>query len=467
MSLRLKFAVAMVALAAGATIAVGLVSYVSTERRLRDEVDASLVAAAERVFAAPRTPLGRGPLPGSDDDGDDFGRIRSLTQILVQVVASDGTVVRAPRSGLLPVSERDIEMATSVEIEAPVRLDVVIDGEPFRVLTVDLEGGVAQFARSLAETERLLDSIRNRTVGIVVVSSALAALLGVLIAQQVTRRLIRLTEAATAVAESGDLEVSVPVEGNDETSRLGRAFNEMLASLASSRRSQRQLVQDAGHELRTPLTSLRTNVAVMQRFEQLSPQSRAQLLADLESETRELTELVNEIVELATEQRDDEPVVPVELGGLAESVVERARRRTGRTVLIVRDAALVAGRPHALERAINNLVENALKFSDGLVEVTVRDGSVSVSDRGPGLGSTDRSKLFDRFYRSAEARAMPGSGLGLAIVREVAERHGGTVDASDRPGGGAIIGFSVPVLEPSDDRASSGGSAGPGTHGSD
>lgn len=453
MSLRLKFAVAMVALAAGATMAVGVVSYVSTERRLRDEVDASLVAAAERVFAAPGAPLRRGSLPGSDDGPDDFGRIRSLTQILVQVIASDGVVIRAPRSGLLPVSDRDIEMATSVEIESPERRDVIIDGEPFRVLTVDLEGGVSQFARSLAETERLLDSIRNRTIGIVLVSSALAALLGVVIAQQVTRRLIRLTDAATTVAESGDLDVSVPVEGNDETSQLGRAFNEMLASLSSSRRAQRQLVQDAGHELRTPLTSLRTNVSVMRRFEQLSTESRARLLADLESETKELTALVNEIVELATEQRDDESIVPVSLGDVAETVVERARRRSGRTVLIVRDASLVAGRPHALERAVSNLIENALKFSDGLVEVNVRDGAVSVSDRGPGLGGADRTKLFDRFYRSDEARALPGSGLGLAIVREIAERHGGAVEAVDRPGGGATIGFSLPVLVVSPEQA--------------
>lgn len=462
MSLRVKFAVAMVALAAGATMAVGIVSYVSTERRLRDEVDASLVAAAERVFAAPDAPLRRGSLPGSNDPADDFGRIRSLTQILVQVIAADGTVVRAPRSGLLPVSEREVEMAVSVEVESPLRLDVVIEGEPFRVLTVDLEGGVAQFARSLAETERVLDSIRNRTIGIVLVSSALAALLGVFIAQQVTRRLIRLTEAATTVAESGDLDVSVPVEGNDETSQLGQAFNEMLASLSSSRRAQRQLVQDAGHELRTPLTSLRTNVSVMQRYEQLSPESRTRLLADLESETKELTALVNEIVELATEQRDDEPVVPVSLGGLAETVVERARRRSGRTVLIVRDVSLVEGRPRALERAISNLVENALKFSEGMVEVNVHDGRVSVSDRGPGFGGAERSKLFDRFYRSDEARALPGSGLGLAIVREVAERHAGAVEAIDRPGGGATISFTVPVLTPAAGAAPEPGPESPG-----
>jgi two-component system sensor histidine kinase MprB len=327
-----------------------------------------------------------------------------------------------------------------------MRHDVSIDGEPYRMLTVAItDGGAVQFARSLQETEDVLGRIRNQTLLIVVGLSVLAALVGIVIAQQVTRRLVRLTDAASAVASSGDLELQVPVEGRDETGRLGTAFNGMLASLARSKKAQQQLVQDAGHELRTPLTSLRTNVRVMQRFEELSPASRAQLLADLDSETKELTAMVNELVELATDRRDEEQPAPLELGAVVDIVVDRARRRSGREIFVVGDRSPVVVRPQAVERAVSNLVENALKFSDGTVEVTVHLGSVQVSDRGPGIAEADLERLFDRFYRSDAARALPGSGLGLAIVRDMADAHGGTVMARNRDGGGATIGFQLPL----------------------
>jgi two-component system, OmpR family, sensor histidine kinase MprB len=297
----------------------------------------------------------------------------------------------------------------------------------------------------LRETDVVLDTIRNQTLVIVVGLSAIAALVGIVIAQQVTRRLVRLTEAATSVATSGDLEVQVPVEGRDETGRLGAAFNGMLASLARSKKSQHQLVQDAGHELRTPLTSLRTNVSVMQRFDELSPTSRQRLLADVESETRELTAMVNELVELATDRRDEEQPSTVELGNVVASIVDRARRRSGREIVVTSDRSPVVVRPQAIERAVSNLIENALKFSDGPVDVVVHHGSVRVSDRGPGIAESDLGRLFDRFYRSDAARALPGSGLGLAIVRDMAEAHGGTVTAENRAGGGATIGFQLPI----------------------
>ena len=450
MSLRLKFAIAMVALAAGATIAGGAVSYFATSNELRAQVDASLVDAAGRLALG--APLGaplvddRGPFGDLDGDGDNDGQYRSFTQILWQVIDVDGTVVRSPRSGELPVIAADVRVASGTATRASDRHDVTIDGEPFRVLTVAGSGGGAvQLARSLRETEAVLERIRNQTLLIVVGLSALAAIVGIVIAQHVTRRLVRLTEAATTVASSGDLELQVPVDGRDEAGMLGVAFNAMLASLARSKRSQHQLVQDAGHELRTPLTSLRTNVSVMQRFEELSSASRHRLLADLDSETKELTAMVNELVELATDRRDEEDPVLVELGAVVDAIVERARRRSGREISVTGDSSPVLVRSQAVERAVTNLVENALKFSGGPVEITVHQGAVHVSDRGPGVAEADLGRVFDRFYRSDAARALPGSGLGLAMVREMAESHGGQVTATNRDGGGAIIGFQLPL----------------------
>lgn len=447
MSLRLKFAIAMVALAAAATFAVGLVSYAATSNELRDQVDASLVDAARRLASGLPPVEASGPFGDRDKDG-----YRGFTQILVQVIDGNGDIVRAPGGGALPIGDADLRVASGEVRRGSLRRDVVIDGDDYRMLTVAITtGGAVQFARSLEETQNALGTIRDQTLVIVLCMSALAAIVGIVIAQQVTRRLVRLTEVATTVATSRDLDVEVPVEGRDETGRLGKAFNEMLSSLASSKRAQQQLVQDAGHELRTPLTSLRTNVRVMQRYDELSPASRERLLADVESETKELTSLVNELVELATDRRDDQVPSTVVLGDVVRTVLERARRRSGRAIELVADDSRVVVRPQAVERAVSNLVENALKFSSGPIEVVVDAGAVRVADRGPGIAETDLPRLFDRFYRSDAARALPGSGLGLSIVREMAEVHGGSVTAANRTGGGAVIGFQLPLATESSD----------------
>jgi two-component system, OmpR family, sensor histidine kinase MprB len=445
MSLRLKLAIAMVVLAASATIAVGAVSYASTNRVLRNQIDRSLDDAASRVLdgrgpglaeVAPTS--GRGP--GRDDEERQFSRI------LVQLVAADGTVVQPSYGGALPVDDRVLDIAANGRGEA--RGDLTVDGERYRTLTVGIDGGAIQFARSLAETERVLSDILWRTVAIVLVASLVALVLGLLIARRITERLERLTVAATRVAESGDLELPVPVDGTDEAGRLASAMSRMLESLAASKRAQQQLVQDAGHELRTPLTSLRTNVSVMRRFDELPPASREQLLDDLDSETRELTTMVNELVLLAADQRDDEPPTSVRLRDLCTSVVERAQRRSGRTITVTADDSVATVRPTSIERAVSNLVENALKFSTGDIDVDVVAGRIAVSDRGPGVPPTERDRIWARFHRADSARSVPGSGLGLAIVRDAAARHGGSVFVDDRPGGGAVIGFSVPLDPP-------------------
>jgi two-component system sensor histidine kinase MprB len=448
-TLRAKLAIGFAVMAAVVTVIVGSASFFSTGNVLRRQVDASLDQAARRLEA------GVGALPSSgafpaDRRGRD--RDRGFEQILVQVLDVDGRVVTSPRGGELPVSDRDRRIAAGTGVRSSARRTVRIDGDEYRMLTVQVvdpadrsPNGAVQFARSLGETDTILRSIRNRTLLMVMLMSTIAALIGVVIARQVTKRLVHLTDAATAVAQSGQLDTPVPVDGDDETGRLGRAFQSMLNSLARSK-AQQQLVQDAGHELRTPLTSLRTNVAVMQRYDELSPASRQRLLADLESETRELSSLVDELVALATDQAADEPTSTVVLGEVAEQAAERAQRRWGRDIVVTRDGSAAVVRPQALDRAITNLVNNAIKFSDGPVEVSVAAGRVEVRDRGPGIAAADIDHLFDRFYRSEAARALPGSGLGLAIVRDMAESHGGSVFAANREGGGAVIGFVLPVV---------------------
>lgn len=455
MSLRVRLAIAFAVLAATATVAVGAVSFRSTGRVLRDQVDRSLVAAAEQLDDLRPGDLVDVVRPERPGDG------RRFQAILVQIIDRDGTVLLAPISGSLPVEAVDLAIARGER--RSTHHDTTIDGDPYRMFTVPRRtvggtpAGAVQLARSTEETDQALRDIAARTIVLVIVLAVTGALVGVVIAAGSTRRLTRLTAAATAVAASGDLDVPVPTDGADETGRLGRAFSEMLGSLSRSRRAQQQLVQDAGHELRTPLTSLRTNIAVLGRLDELPPDSRRRLLDDLDSEARELSVLVDELVMLATVQQPGgqhagEPREVVLLGAVAERVAERARRRWGRAISVVADDSTVVAAPQALERAVANLVGNAVKFTDGVVgagepiEVVVTGGRLEVRDRGPGIDPADLPRVFDRFFRAETARSLSGSGLGLAIVRQMAEEHGGRAFAVNRDGGGATVGFELPLV---------------------
>ena len=442
-SLRLKFVLALVGLVAVATAAIGAFSYGTTRNELLGQLDDSLRTSLDDAASQLQRPNGLDRVLGPEDRTG----IRSRGDVVVQVVTQDGTVY-SRGDVVLPVDERDLELASSGSAARWSR-QVSSGDEEYRVLAASNGSGTAvQVARSLEETDEVLAALRRRILVASVVVTVLAALAGAVLARQLTRRLVRLTAAADQVRSTGQLDVPVPVAGRDETGRLGAAFSDMLASLSRSRESQQRLVQDAGHELRTPLTSLRTNVYTLRRADDLGPEDRRRVLDDLESESLELTRLVDEVVEVATDRRGDEPEVPVDLGALVTRVAARAEQRSGRRVEVhLLGAATVTGRPLGLERAVGNLVENALKFdaSDGPIQLTCEGGRIEVADRGPGISPGDRDHVFDRFYRSDAARSRPGSGLGLSIVADVVGRHGGRTFVADRAGGGAVVGFVLPV----------------------
>jgi two-component system sensor histidine kinase MprB len=446
MSLRTKLVLALSLLSAFAAITIGAFSYRATEHQLQSETDNSLDQTVRELFARQN----RGGLPFDDPFGPqpDYRFQREFGGLSGQIIGSNGQVVTIAGTPL-PVDDNDKRLADAQRTGVYLRRNVTIDNEPYRMLTTSVGGGVAalQAARNVTEQQRLLNSLLLRIVIATAVVAVVGALLGWLIARQVTKRLVRLTGAAEEVASTGRLDVAVPVGGNDEAGRLGQAFNGMLGALATSRQDQQRLVQDAGHELRTPLTSLRTNIDVLRRHE-LDPTTRDQVLSDLESEARELSGLVDEVVELATERRADEVAETVTLGAIADRVAARARGRSGRQVIVTSDESAVVARPQSIERAISNLVDNAAKFDDvgvAPIEVTIERGRVTVADRGSGIDPADIPHLFDRFYRATSARSRPGSGLGLAIVKDVAESQGGSVFARAREGGGAAIGFTLPL----------------------
>jgi two-component system, OmpR family, sensor histidine kinase MprB len=371
--------------------------------------------------------FGRLP-PGPD-------QVRGYQQV---VNAGGAIVVRSARGVSMPVDGRTLELARRGG-ERFFR-DARVNGTHVRLLAQPFgKGRAIQLAQPLTEVDSLLGRLRLILALLDLGGVALAALLGRLVAGAAVLPLKRLMQATEHVALTQDLSGRITDAGHDEIGRLARSFNAMLdalersmSALDASVHAQRQLVADASHELRTPVTSLRTNIELLQQADSMSAQDRQRLLGDVVEQIEELTLLMNDLIELA---RGDEPFSAAEdvrLDMLVDEVVERARRNAPDVDFeLALQPTLVPAVPARLERAIANLVDNAVKYSPPHepIEISLAGAELTVRDHGPGISTADLPHVFDRFYRGAEARGRPGSGLGLAIVRQVVEQQGGLVSA--------------------------------------
>jgi two-component system sensor histidine kinase MprB len=367
------------------------------------------------------------------------------------VLSVDGQILQSRGDVALPVTDADRAAAASEQPSVTSRIQS-IDGTPYRIVTVSPgQGrGALMVARDWSENAAVLRQLATVLSVLAAALAVVAAVIGWLVARRITGPLIRLTQTAEQISSTGQVpETSLDEVGRlaggsgDEVGRLAGSFSAMLQRLARSQAEQQRLVQDAGHELRTPLTSLRTNISLLERFDELSPEVRARVLADLKGESRELTGLVNEVLAVAGGEHDRGDPEPVRLADVAQTVATRARRRTGREITLSTDDSQVVASRVGLERAVWNLLDNAAKFdtSGAPIDIRVADGVVEVLDRGPGIPADEEPHLFDRFYRPVSSRSLPGSGLGLAIVKDVAASAGGRVFVRSREGGGSVVGM--------------------------
>ncbi|NJC68607.1 HAMP domain-containing histidine kinase [Planosporangium thailandense] len=444
-----------------AVLAVGALAWLAVRAELDRQLDAEITADANVIAAAPGQwpPAATPTIPtqrGSEgQDSDDF-RARRVIGPRWQIIDRAG----APAKAVLPVLPvTPAARAVAAGRRGAAREEVTVGPLTYRMVTLPAQGGGAvQVAVARDPTDRTLGALGLLLAIGCVAGVAGAALLGRTVARAGLAPVERLTDAVEHVAATQNLQAAIPVSGKDEIARLARSVNAMLAALESSRAAQRALVEDAGHELRTPLTSLRTNIELLIRAEDagagrlLPAEDRARLLQDLEVQVVELTQLTNELVELARQDASPEPAEEVDLAHVVEAAVQRARLRapavTFETAL---RRAVVSGRPQALERMVLNLLDNAAKWSppQATVEVAVSTeaGSVllTVADAGPGIDDDDLPRIFERFYRATAARSMPGSGLGLAIVAQTVAQHDGTVTAGRAAAGGALFSVRLPA----------------------
>jgi two-component system, OmpR family, sensor histidine kinase MprB len=437
-----------VTLAAGlavllAAVAVSIIVYVVVRGNLRGQIDESL---SQLTHARPAS--GSAEQHSSADGTSAVPRDLPLVhQVFRQVVDRDGKIVTRFGDRALPVTVDVLAVARGERDEA--FFDAKVDGASVRVYATSAgQGEALQVGRSLTEVEETLRRLVWTLTAISVVAVGLAVVVGRLVAAAAAAPVHRVAEAADSVAQTGELSHHIAVPGGDDLGRLAASFNTMLDALSESLAQQRRLVADASHELRTPLATVRTNVEVLARADELASDDRAMLIRDTVAQIEELTRLVGDLVELARGDGQEEPFTVVDLDDLTRRVVEAARRNHPSVTFRVDGVpSLVQGAPGRVMRAVSNLVDNAAKWSPpgAQVEVDVRDGRVTVGDHGPGIDPADLPHVFDRFYRSPQARTMPGSGLGLAIAKQVADSHGGTVAAAAVPGGGARFTLRLPA----------------------
>jgi two-component system sensor histidine kinase MprB len=471
MSLRVRLGLAAGLAVAIAVVAVALTSYEGTRSELRDQIDDSLTTLRQGVLGRNGGPPDGGPdgnvqafvpsrgggngslngfstSPGDCDAGFGFdqqpaGRFGEARGY-VQLVRADGRICLAPGETTKVAFNGAVRHVAQTGT-GTVFTDLRSGSTHLRVLATGIGWrGAIMIALPLTEIDHTLSDQLLLLVLIAAIGIGLAAVLGVLVARTALAPIARFTRQTEAIARRPDRieDDRLEVTGSDELARLGRTFNETLDALAGSVAAQRNLVADASHELRTPIASIRANLQLMRDEHLLSQADREELRADVIDELDELTALVSDVVELARGTKAAGEPDELRLDEIVNEAVHRARRRAPQLAFTTTlEPTVVHGEGERIARAVNNLLDNASKWSPEreVVEVGLRDGVLVVRDHGPGFDPDDLPFVFDRFHRAEQARSKPGSGLGLAIVRQAAEAHGGFAQAANASGGGALL----------------------------
>ncbi len=444
MTFRVRVALLAAGAVALAAVSAAAIMYVVVQQQLASQLDETLTDAAT-VSRQPQGGGGRGGGPPRFP-GSLGSPLSGRPDILAQVIDASGSVGRVDNQPLTALVTADAR-AVAAGTKPAYFFDTEIDGSHLRVYVAQFaaptqfaQGTAIELWRPLDEIYGVLAETRLRLAIVAIGAIVLAAVLGVVVSQGTLMPVRRLTDVVEEVGRTRDLSRRVAGERPDELGRLAASFNSMLSALEVSLRQQRQLVADASHELRTPLTSLRTNLELLARGQPTDPAERQQVLVELVGQIERLSTLVGDLIDLA---RDEEAHLPIEDVRLDDVVGEAITDMRGRYPQVRFDAVLeettVRGVRPRIARAVTNLLDNAGKWSpaSGVVEVNVHDGEGTVRDHGPGVAPEDAARVFDRFWRASNARALPGSGLGLSIVKDVAESHGGSVTLEQATGGGA------------------------------
>jgi two-component system, OmpR family, sensor histidine kinase MprB len=431
------------AAAVGVLVVVAAVSgvlYFVYAASVHSRVDATLVDAAQQASSVAQQI--KQSAAGSSGSVPDFARPVTVGSVELQLF--NGPVGVGQSSQFGPLDSQDVAVAEGAR--PPYFATADDGGHQFRVYTAAMPGASdAGLVRASRPADADRGTLRNAalllaalTVGATCVTYGAARLA----AGRILRPIGELTATAEHVTQTRDLTARLHPNGtSDEVGRLSSSFGAMLAALHESVTAQRQLVADASHELRTPLTSLTTNLDLLEDGAGLADPQAPALVRAAREQAGELDQLITDLLDLARYHESAPHRETVRLDLLTGQAVQRLRQRGPHAVIEAElSPCLVHVDPAAVDHAVCNLVDNAVKWSPpgAAVRVVVEDGRVVVSDRGPGIADADLPHIFERFYRAPGARGMPGAGLGLAIVGSVAQANEGTVEVRTGPSGSAF-----------------------------
>jgi two-component system, OmpR family, sensor histidine kinase MprB len=430
-----------VALAVAVTSVAG---YVTLRISLYRALDAELVQTATSLAAVPVA--------------QDIRILGGLTEralragnVSVAAIRTDGEIFNVPdERDHLVLGPEELAVAR-LQSGYSARSGVTSGGEEYRIVAVpitDLGNYALVLGRPLQPTNDILSSLWLVLIIFGVAGVIIAAMVGAYVARSSLRPVRELSAAVEHVTVTKEL-TPITINATSDIAVLAESFNEMLRSLASSRERQARLIADAGHELRTPLTSLRTNIELLSADAQsgmLKQQDRIDILADVKAQLVEFTALIGDLVQLARDETAASPEA-LDFRNVVNAAVERVRRRAkGLTFDVELNPFYVVGDSDMLERAVTNLLDNAVKWSPpgGTIRVQLEGDRLRVADQGPGISEADMPFIFDRFYRGDSARQTSGTGLGLSIVAQTIKQHGGWVRAGRSAQGGAEFTIQLP-----------------------
>jgi two-component system, OmpR family, sensor kinase len=433
--LTLAFAVVM-AVVLGA---MGLFVYVRVGNALLGSVDQALGSQARET--AGHAHEGRGLI---DPDAPEGASIAELA-------TAHGTLLRSSPARLPLIVPQHVLAAVAGGRRARGSVTLTRPSGDWRYLAVPDSGRVIIVARSLEAREESLHRLFRELLFAAPLALLLASFAGYGLAAASLRPVEAMRRRAEAVSAATPGRLPVP-SARDEISRLASTLNEMLERLEAAFEHERRFVANASHELRTPLAMLRTELELALR----RPRSHDQLYDAVRSaaqETNRLSQLAEDLLLIARADQGGLPIRPegVPVDELFATVAERFEQRTrehGRAVEARLSTAAVDGDPARIEQALANLLENALTYGAGEIDLFAieRDDVVElhVTDAGGGFPDDFVGRAFDRFSRADEARGEGGSGLGLSIVALIAQAHGGSAGAANRPEGGADVWLALP-----------------------
>jgi len=472
-SLRRRITAASALAVAAVAVMLGVVGYVTTRSHLIGNVQQQLEqrvapilndqgggpggARFRRYFdrrctAGEQTPIGTGGV----DPGKLFGQIGQSGGAPTQPLGgAPGDFQRVSASGAVTVLGACKAPSTKLPVTPGVRaiaraghgqffMAATIGGDRGEILTVAdpaLHDAI-EVALPLTDVDSELHGLLISYGLLVGAGILLAGVLGLAIARSALAPIERFSEQTEQVTSELERPRRLEELGPSELARLAGSFNRTLDALERSLAAQQHLIADASHELRTPMAALRSNIQIFLEAKRLPEAEREGLQDAILAELDELTQIVSDVVELARGSSPSEHTEQIELDRVVADAVARAHRRSpGMSFDLSVEPTVVVNVADRVGRAIGNVIDNARKWSadDGVIEVSLRDGLLVVRDHGPGFGESDIPHVFERFYRADAARRMSGSGLGLAIVKQAGEAYGGSVEALNAEGGGAML----------------------------